>query len=51
MASTECSVLKFFDQILDGETKSEPPRWAGISGINDILDDLTDQINSLKGTT
>jgi hypothetical protein len=51
MASTECSVLKFFDQILDGETKSEPPRWAGIKGINDILDDLTDQINSLKGTT
>ena len=48
MASTECSILKFFDQVIDGETKSELPRWAGIDPINDILDDLGDQINHLN---
>ena len=47
MASTECSILKFFDQFLDGETKTEPPRWAGITGINSILDGLHTQISSL----
>ena len=48
MASTECSILKFFDQFLDGETKSEPPRWAGITGINTILGGLHTQIANLK---
>ena len=52
LADTECSFLKFFDQILDGETKKELPRWAGITGIDDILKDLYDNINDLKtGTT
>ena len=51
LADTECSLLKFFDQILDGETKQELPRWAGISGINDILDDLYYQINDMKSGT
>ncbi|MBO6194754.1 MAG: hypothetical protein J6O56_00245 [Bacilli bacterium] len=51
LADTECSLLKFFDQILDGETKQELPRWAGISGINDILDDLYFQINDMKNGT
>ena len=31
MASTECSVLKFFEQFLDGETKQQLPRWSGIN--------------------
>ena len=48
MASTECSILKFFEQFLDGETKKTLPRWAGITKINDILDDLSTQITNLK---
>ena len=51
IADTECSVLKFFDEILDGEMKQDKPRWAGINGINGILDDLTTQINELSGST
>ena len=51
LADTECSILKFFDQILDGETKQELPRWAGISGINDILEDLYDNIDGMKQNT
>ena len=51
LADTECSFLKFFDQILDGETKKELPRWAGISGIDGILEDLYDNIDGMKGNT
>ena len=51
LADTECSFLKFFDQILDGETKKELPRWAGISGINEILSDLYNNIDGMKGNT
>ena len=51
LADTECSFLKFFDQILDGETKKELPRWAGINGIDDILEDLYNNINGMKGNT
>ena len=50
-SDTECSLLKFFDQFLDGETKQELPRWAGISGITGILDGLYDQIVFLKENT
>ena len=51
MASTECSILKFFEQFLDGETKKTLPRWAGITKINDILDDLSTQITDLKDSS
>jgi hypothetical protein len=51
LADTECSILKFFDQILDGETKQELPRWAGINGIDGILEDLYNNINDMKGDT
>ena len=51
LANTECSLLKFLDQILDGEIKQELPRWAGISGINNILSGLSNQINQMgQGT-
>jgi hypothetical protein len=51
LANTECSLLKFLDQILDGEVKQDLPRWAGITGINDILSRLSGQINRLgQGT-
>ena len=51
MADTECSILKFFDQVLDGETKQEMPRWAGIDGINGILQNLYNSINEMKNGT
>ena len=51
LANTECSLLKFLDQILDGEIKQDLPRWAGISGINKILSSLSGQITSMgQGT-
>lgn len=51
MADTECSILKFLDQVLDGETKEEMPRWAGIEGINTILNNLYGVINNMKTDT
>ena len=51
LANTECSLLKFLDQILDGEIKQELPRWAGITGINNILGGLSNQINSMGQDT
>ena len=34
-----------------GEIKQEKPRWAGIDGINGILEDISQQIDELKGQT
>ena len=48
LANTECSVLKFFDQVLYGETKQTLPRWAGIRNINELLYDLNSTLTSLS---
>jgi hypothetical protein len=50
LANTECSLLKLLEQVVDGEIKQTTPRWIGISGINDLLDNLVVQINGLKDT-
>ena len=51
LANTECSLLKFFDQVLYGETKQELPRWAGIRSINTLLTDLNGTINDLSSNS
>jgi len=51
LANTECSILKFFGQVLNGEIKQERPKWAGIEGINDLLDDLIDGVRRIQGNT
>ena len=30
LADTECSMLRFFEQVLEGETKQTIPRWPGL---------------------
>ena len=51
IADTECSILRFFDEILEGEIKTETPRWAGFVGINKILGELSNEINNMGTTT
>ena len=51
LADTECSILKFFDEVIDGESKNEPPRWAGIEGIKRILQGIKSDINSMGEDT
>ena len=47
LADTECSMLKFFEQVLHGEMKQTLPRWAGIDGIKGILTDMSTTVNRL----
>ena len=51
LADTECSVLKLMEQVTNGESKVTTPKWIGIKGINDLLTDLSTNIDNLKGTT
>ena len=37
LADIECSVLRFTDDVLEGETNKFPPYWAGIDKISSIL--------------
>ena len=50
IANTECSILKLLEQVIDGEIKQTTPRWIGISGINNLLDNLKGQITSQQET-
>ena len=51
LSNTECSIMRFFDEILFGEMKTTLPKWAGIEGINTILDDLSGVISSMGPST
>ena len=48
LSNTECSFLKFFDEILFGEEKEARPKWVGIEGVSNILNNLHDQITDMK---
>jgi len=50
LANTECSILKFFGQVLNGEIKRERPKWAGIDGIKTLLDSLISEIEDLRSS-
>ena len=51
IADTKCSILKFIDQVVDGESKENPPYWAGIDKINEILDRLSKKVEEMKTGT
>ena len=48
LSNTECSFLKFFDEILFGEEKEERPKWVGIEGVINILNNLHDEIIQMR---
>ena len=51
LADTECSILKFVDQVLSGEGENAPkPYWAGIDTIQTILRKTKANINSVKSS-
>lgn len=45
LGNTGCSLVKFFEQVLDGEVDQTPPYWAGANSIYNILVDLRDYIS------
>jgi len=48
LANTECSILKFFGEALNGEAKQTLPSGAGINGIKGLLDRLVGSITHLR---
>ena len=51
IANTECSILRFVDEVIDGESKETLPKWAGFNGIKGILDDINTKINDMGDDT
>ena len=51
LADTECSILKFIDQVLSGEGENAPkPYWAGIDNIKNILTQSKENIKIVRQT-
>ena len=50
IADTECSIIKFVDEVVEGESKKNPPYWAGIENITEILDNLSNKVKEMSGT-
>ena len=51
ISDTKCSILKFFDQALEGETKQALPKWIGFYEIINILNDIKEEIKELRKRT
>ena len=51
LADTECSLLKFIGEVLEGETRQTKPRWGGISGIQELLLETKTKIGNLGDST
>ena len=50
-ADTECTILKFINEFIEGESKDSTPKWPGISGIKKIFTDSRNEIAELDDTT
>jgi len=51
LADTECSILKFIDQVISGEGKNvRKPYWAGIDQIQNILTETKTNIANVKAS-
>ena len=48
IANTECSFLKFLDEVIDGEMKQELPRWAGVTSIKELLTEINSTITAMS---
>ena len=48
LADIECAVLRFTDNVLEGETNKFPPFWAGIDKISEILRDFKTKTEELQ---
>ena len=51
IADTECSILRFVDEVIDGESKETLPKWAGFTGIKGVLNDLRTTIVDMGPNT
>ena len=51
LSDTECSILKFCNEVIEGESSDQKPKWIGIDGIYGLLDRVVDKIDELGDST
>ena len=51
LADTECALLKFVGEIMDGETRETTPKWGGISNIKRSLELTRQKVKELNTGT
>ena len=51
LADTECSLLRFVGEVLDGESKTETPKWGGIETLKNKLEATSAEIDRIKDGT
>jgi TolA-binding protein len=51
LSDTECSILQFCNEVIEGESIDQKPKWVGIQGINDLLNNVVGKITDLGETT
>jgi len=47
LTNAECSILRFINEVLVGETKSTLPKWGGIDGIINMFEETINQIEEM----
>ena len=47
-SDTECSILRFFDEVVEGESKKETPKWPGIKEIKKIMNGMKTELSDIK---
>ena len=48
LSNTECSIVRFISEILDGETKNNLPKWGGVSKIINVFDETVTEIETMS---
>ena len=51
LSDTECSILQFCNEVIEGESIDQKPKWVGIQGINNLLNSVLGKITDLGETT
>ena len=51
LSNTECSIVRFISEILDGETKNNLPKWGGVSKIINVFDKTVTEIERMSRET
>ena len=51
LANTECTMLRFIQEVLDEELKQSEPKWEGIANIKSLIANLKTKINDLSNNS
>ena len=51
ISNIECGVMKFINEVDEGETKNVTGKWVGFTGIEDFFNEIKNTVNSMKADT